>query len=367
VFKKLAQLITPAPKRAPVSEFVPPAAPALDLSAQLKPLLKALTSAPNLEDPAAQEAISQLKHLGLKSGLYVTAFEIRMQMDLMPRVDHDGTNYQKERGYVLAGDFFFAHIARELQAVRAKSQPIGPNIFKGYCDEMVECLIRSGHARRAIEIPVLIIDELLASAVDYADRCEVFLELAQQAVLSMLTIITHYAGLHKADTPVRVAPGAPTPIPRGFASSFNDITLGHAQELQRRLAEIRAKASQMPALATAQNAAPGSFRNPLERDQALLTIANAAQYLPLCGIVKERIANILAPTQLDKATTFLRSAGDSYEKQGDIEFELHFTKLPSKRYQKAQELYTKAGDTQRAARVQAKLEKAIAYRQQNPL
>jgi hypothetical protein len=365
VFKKLAQFMTPAPaKRGPEPEYVAPAAPAPDLSAQLKPLLKALASAPRLEDTAAQEAIAELKHLGLKSGLYVTAFEIRMVMDLMPRVDHDGVAHHKERGYVLAGDFFYAHIARELQALKTKKQPIGPNIFKGYCDEMVECLIRSGYARRAIEIPVLLVDDLLASAVDFADRSELLFELAQQAVLSMHTIVMHYADLHKSEAPSRAVPGGPTPVPRGFAASFSEPTLAYASELQQKLAAIRSKAAQMPGLT---GSTPSNFRNPLERDQALLTIANTALYLPFCGTVKERIAGLLAQSEPAKVPTFLRSAGDSYEKQGDVEFEIHFTKLPSKRYQKAEELYTKAGDADRAARAHAKLVKAIAFRQQNPL
>lgn len=366
MFRKLAELITPAPlKKAPAPEATPPAASLPDLSTLLKPLLKRLTAAPSLDDPKAQEALAEVKQLGLKRGLYVTAFEIRTQLDMLPRTDGDGVQYQKERGYVLAGDFFFAHISRELQGIRTKSQPIGPNIFKGYCDEMVECIIRSGSPKRCAEIPVLIIDELLASAVDIAQRSDIFLELAHQAVISVETIVTHYLDIQASDGSAKLAAGragTPTPLPRGVAGALDETMLAYIRDLHQKIREIRNKSAQLAAAGHAAATPPP--KTPLELDQALLTIANSAQYLPFSGIVKERIAGILQPTQAAKAATFYRSAADSYENQGDLEVELRLTKLPARRYQKACELYLKAGDPDRAKRAQLKHDKFQAARRQ---
>lgn len=204
IFRKLTRLLTPSPFRKTTDSAEPlwtPDEP--QLSSVLKPLLKQLVTATSLEEPVAQEALSTIKQIAVRKGLYVTAFEMKARLDTMPMIDEAGTFLHKQRGYLLAADFILGHIHRELEAMPVKALPIGPNIFKGYCSEMVASLLQSDNVKRGIEIPVLLIDELFSKTLDDAERSQAYLLLAGQALASALEPNRHRVQLRAATPPPR--------------------------------------------------------------------------------------------------------------------------------------------------------------------
>lgn len=353
MFRRLTELITPPVRKAPQPQtpFVP--APQPDLNTMLKPMLRRLTTAASLDEPAAKEALNDLKRTALERGLYLAAFELRTLLDMLPKQDPDGTVYEKQRGYVLAGDFFLAHIQRELENARTTAQMIGPNIFKGYCDEMIECLLRSANVRRAIEIPVTIVDSLLIGALDRPSRTSNYLELASQTATSATTLNRHR---FERQAHPQSRSGNSSLDQRSPFTALDEPALSYIQLLKQRVGAIQAELS--PHLAGWAAKESDGMGAKLERAQALLPIARAVGYAGFRATVEEWTAGLLAEAQPANAPAFYHSAAIGFEEQGDVEIDLFFTKLAGRRYTRALSLFQKCGDVNSAARAQSKVEQA---------
>lgn len=355
MFKKLTEFLTPPPfRRTPKPQPVPPSVEDTSLSSSLKPVLKQLLTAPTVQEPAARESLAEMKQLACEKGLYVTAFEIRDRLSMMPRADAEGKRYHKERGYVLAGDFIWSHIRSEIAAIENSADPVGPNIFRGYCSEMVECLLQGENVRRGVEIPVLVIDSLLSEAVARHGKSAVYLGLAVQALKATVELAQQRFGKQK--TRLRHKPEANpeddpvTPRPDTPHSVIDEAVLAYAERLEQQLEQIRHEFSRF------DEESSGPVPKSLERLQRVLSIADGAEYLPFSALIKEEMGQLLEPSQPEDASRFFASAGERNDSQGDEERRLFFTKLSATRYKKAREQFLRAGDQERAAQVQSKID-----------
>ncbi len=369
MFRKIAGFITPppatpesAPRPAP-RPFVPPRNSEFDLVAALKPPLFKLLSAPAVDHPDAQESLVRIKEIARQRGLYVTAFELRTQLDTMPKADATGKLYEKARGYVLSGDFFLAHMRRELEGFRQGSISIGPNVFRGYSDEVVECLARGINVRRAVEMPVTVLDDLLALAADAFERAPLCLELATQIVESMVFHITRHFEHGGPPGSTRI-PGS-TPPPSPF-THFDAPVVRYLQGVEASLQRIRKECIELlnrfqeRGGAAAVRAAGDAGR--VEVAQTVLAVAEGAQYAPFAGWMKQRVASLRAPSEPEAARALYAAGARDYESQGDRELVLVFNKLAPLRYRMSAELYALAGDAESIRRTQAKAAQAAEVR-----
>ncbi|MBI4559651.1 MAG: hypothetical protein HY706_18845 [Candidatus Hydrogenedentes bacterium] len=357
--KRFTELLTPPPfRKTPKPEPASWYDSGPDFAAQIKPLLKALATYPSLEIPSAKDTLAEFKRLAMEKGLYLTAYEIKTQLDSMPRLDRDGAFYHKHRGYVLAADFFLGHIRREIAAVKAKSQPMGRNIFKGYCTEMVGCLLRGENPRRAIEIPVLVLDELLAAAVDSPNKGDLVLDLALQALAGTDELISQFVEQQFAEAIKSTPPGSRhlgnTPQPRSSSAALGEAVVRYLDDLQEKVAKLVPGFAQWNGLAQSPECPP-SAQAMLERLFALLEVADVAGYLAFSALVRERIGLWLQQDPAGKGRGFLAKAGELIEEQADQDAALYFHKLSGVRYKRAHDIFARLGNMERAEKVRAKM------------
>ncbi len=364
LLRKLTQLITPPPfRKTPKPRYTPWKEEGPSLAAILKPLLKRLTTLPSVEEPAAQECLSEIKQVALKKGLYLTAFEIKNRLDMMPWVDTEGTRHNKQRGYVLAADFILGHVRREINAIRTESALTGPRVFAGYCNEMVACLLNGDNVRRAIEIPVLVVDELLFNAIDHFKKIDVYLDLAAQALGSTTALAKQRFEREMAEaggkSRRKARNGVSAPQTERALPTIDQPVIDYLEQLQRKLQQAQHRFSQYHPRTQTRQEGPGAistdFPAQVEHFQAMLRIADMAGYAAFSGAVREQLGLLLQRGQPGKGIEFFRSAGEAYEAQGDQESQLYFTKLSAKRYEKACEQFLRANDRDRAAKAQSKI------------
>ncbi len=323
----------------------------------LKPLLKQLLSAASVDDPSAREAVAEIKRIARAKGLYLTAFEMRSQLQFAHTVDDQDARSYKARGYVLAADFILGHIQRELAAVKAGAQSIGPNIFSGYCNEMIACLLAGPNVRRAIEIPVTLLDDLLVTALDDVEEgAGAYMILAEQVLATVRqSAMQRFVQQNEkaSETPRPRAKGET--IPYALAdplSTIDEDALNYVAGLQHEVGKISAG---FAALASRAPGIAGASRKVDVRIDGLrkaLVIANSARYLAFTAEVREHLADLLQDARPEEARELYHGAAQCYEAQGQQESRLHFTKLVAIRYKKAHSCFIKSGDTQAAARLQ---------------
>lgn len=357
LFKRITDLLTPPPApKATKPRAVPLVDPGPDLATCIRPHLRQLASAETLSDPEARESLAELKQLAIKKGLYVTAFEVKNQLDLLPRVNDKGAPYQRSRGYVLAADFFLGHVRQEIEGMKNQTRAVGPNVFRGYCNEMVGCLLHGENPRRAVEIPVLVIEELLSSAVDYSDRGSVFVELAGQAAASALELARDNLNLQLGRTGSRFSSspfGSDSGARReGDSSRLEESSVRYLADLQSKLSEVRGAIEKVLPLSAGTNR--------MGFLQTLLRASEPAGFVPFTATLCERVGLLLEGAKSDESMQYLDSAGERFEAQGDNERDLRLTKLAAARYRKAVELYQRANASQHAENAQAKLAELTA-------
>jgi len=357
LLKKLTELITPPIFRRESADRLEPYAEGHSLYSLLKPLIKQLLSAASVDDPSAREAVAQIKRIARAKGLYLTAFEMRSQLQATHTLDDQDTRSYKARGYVLAADFILGHIQRELADAKAGAQSIGPNIFSGYCDEMIACLLAGPNVRRAIEIPVTLLDDLLVTALDDVEEgAGAYMVLAEHvlACALQLTMQRFVQQNEKASETPRPRARTET-IPSALAdplSTIDEEALNYVAGLQHEVEKISAG---FAALASRAPGMAGASRKVDVRIDCLrkaLGVANSAKYLAFTAEVKEHLADLLQDAKPEEARELYHGAAECYEAQGQEESQLHFTKLRTIRYKKAHSCFIKSGDTQGAARLQ---------------
>ena len=351
MFDRLKALITPPPskKERPAPPFTPPPDP----SSKLRPLLDRLVAADSLTGPVAQEAFQELKQLALRNGLYVTAFSIKNRLDAMSRIGPDGTPIHKSQGYLLAADFIFGHVKREVAGLKDNPQAVGPNAFREYCNEMIVCLLNGENVRRAVEIPVLLIDDLLVNAINIPGRAMTYLGLvvqAAQAITELTTQWRHHGKSRKERPSGQEPPENPVEL-----LTIDEPLVQYVRVFERQLDAIAAGFSQVLAARPVPGGPNPAIVATPETLAGLVRAAYASGYAPLMAELNGHPALNTGAALGDEAAARFRQAAEWWEQQGDAERGLFLTKLCAVRYQKARDHYLRSGDQAGVARVQAKM------------
>ncbi len=368
MFGRIKNLLTPPPSR--VSEPEADAPPQHDareeeqqFNVELRSSLEALITAPGLKSSEAVEAVATLKNLAKSRGPYVTAARIRMQLEARRPDSSESTPSDVGRGYVLAADFILQHMVREIEAIEHKS--VGPNIFKAYCNDLVDCLSRGRKVRRCIEIPVMMLDSLLARSVNSGRYKNVYMEMARQVVLATEEVVTQRVERDERAARQRSRESrntnTPAPVSPDPLSTLDQSSVNYLMALFQAVEKIKegfSNCEETPAL-TEQAAAAGQFEpQQLEAQRSylagLIPMAEGAGYQPFVAMLKGRLGTLLSHADAESAKRLRSEAAHTYEVQGDLENALHFHKLIIARYRAAAEHYRRIGDEERYAAVLAK-------------
>ncbi len=364
VLKKLTTFITPPPfRKAPKAGPVQWREPGPSLATILKRHLVHFLAFPSLDESEAQEYLNRIKRIAQEKGFYLTAFELKNQLDTMPRSNADGKEYHKARGYVLAADFLLRHIRAELEAIKTKSQSVGPNVFSGYCHEMISCLLSGRNIMRAVEVPLFVVDELFANAVEETDKGAMYLDLASQMLESDFELVSQNLERATAEqarrTQTKGSADTPTPRPSRALTSVVGPIITYLEELHQDTKDVR---SSFLDLATTwkrreeqRAGAVSPAARQVERLHDMLKALENTPYRPYRAFVSERLGALLHQAEPERARAFFSSAAQEYENQGDRERELSLRKLSGTRYERARATFLRADENERAERVQAKI------------
>lgn len=361
-FKRISDLLTPPPGKIAVP---PPSSETTELEENPPPVnlgheVKQLVAAPALDHPQATDAITKLKTIASDTGLYIVASKMRFQLDAMPRSDGNGTLNAKDRAYVLAADFIYQHMNREIRAARSQGQPIGPNIFRGYCNELVGCLLNGRKARRAIELPVLIIDDLLHFSIESAQNRNLYLELAE--VMGQSTVELSLAKLDNDERErnrrrQEMKRGdIPSTPPTDPTAQLDNEAVTYAQQVLESLTRLRKELGSLPAV---PSAAPGADRNArsafIKYVNEAIEVADRAGYLAFSAALRTQVGALAQDIDSNMAVTAVHQAAELYETLAEKERALFFTKLRARRLARASELYAHLGESEKAQALKTKL------------
>ncbi|GMV90592.1 MAG: hypothetical protein AMXMBFR82_03700 [Candidatus Hydrogenedentota bacterium] len=363
LFKRITDLLTPPPHKqekfsTAFDENTQDETPTVS-TANLGRTVKALVTAPALEHPQATEAIAELKQIAASSGLYVVASKMRYQLDAMPRIASDGSLNWKDRAYVLAADFIYQHISRDIRGMEIEGKAIGPNIFRSYCNELIACLLYGKNARRAIEMPVLILEDLLHLAVASAARRDFYLELADVAINATVT-----QTVAKLESDLRERNrrrqeekrgDIPSTPPTDTAAQLDSDSVLYAKQLQERIDQIRRELTTIrPVPVPRADAAPEAARTFAEYLQTLIAVADRASYAVFSTFLQIHLAGLLGAANPADAAQRLRHSADTLINIASEERTLHLTKLSARRLTRAAELYAHLGDQAAAQECRAR-------------
>ena len=374
MIKRVSGILTPPPFR---KREKPPESQSIytdheqDFNRELRALLTTLISAESSESEEAAKAIADIKRLARSKGPYIAAARIRIQLESLQGRQEKGARSREDRGYRLAADFIIQQIVKEIDGIQATGAGMGPNILSNYCTDLVSCLIDAEEVRRAVEVPVMLTDRLLGYAVGATDKRQSFLALVQTPSRSAKDLVRQEVQqqLRKQRQKALLrdkSKGEDAALPERDWKPDWDLTqienglnyIEQFAEQSRLVAEAFGRYERMPTVPREQyggalDAARASQH--LEYLRGLQEVATGAGYVGFLAAVQEEAAPLMLRANRERGLAVCRSAGQSYETQGDRERTLGLIGLAPRRYQKAYQLYTQAQDQARAEAVKAKL------------
>ena len=366
-FRRITDLITPPPSQAdvPKQDTPVPSEPQADAEAlaRLVPELQKLIAAEDMSSPDAVLAIAELKRIGAMMGLYVAAAKMRFYLDAKRSTEVQAIH--KDRGYVLAADFIFQHVTRELNGIDTGGREIGPNVFRSYCNELVACLVSGKNVRRAVEVPIILVDNLLERAISAAEHRDAYLVLVPQALESTYAqVLTEYEAdqreraRRRQERKTQSGSGNNTGI-EDPSHTFDADTVEYLKEICERINAFVQSFGACTAVPVPHVGTVPPDAAIAQRCLAFLNhvapLAESAGYYGLIATVSQRIAGALSVVQPGRQAEFWVRCAIANELQADREAKLLLFKLSRRRYKAAQDAFLKAGDAPRAAAVGQKM------------
>lgn len=325
---------------------------------QVKKNLETLLSAESVNDPEARAAQSILQQIATSYGAYRTATEIYGYVTGAARLSDSEGALQRSRGFELAGELFFLHLQHEIDSIEDSDKPLGPSIFKTYCDELFDSFFRGDHVRKGIGFPIMIMERLMTKAVSSHGHADLYVKLAEQALNSAIELskLKFERDRQEARRASRMHKRGETPPPRVKSAdlTLDEDVLDYLQDVRRRFRQF----SELVSKSSALNSTNGSDEVLLATLQVYLDAAEKMGYPGLAGLLKERAGTFLAANQPNKARAYLFSAARDFERLADQEYSLHLTKMAVRRYRRAHKLYTLTKSAPEAARVKSKIMEA---------
>lgn len=149
---------------------------------ELQPLILTLLKEPSLETAEAQKVIAELRAVTTRAGHFLTASEIQRCLNGFSFTDDEGERLNGARAYEFAAKLHWEHLHRQIEAIEAESRRMGPTVFATFLEEMVVCLIRGDDVRRAVEIPVVLAEEILERILEPSPHILDYAALAERAI-----------------------------------------------------------------------------------------------------------------------------------------------------------------------------------------
>jgi len=135
-----------------------------ETSLKIKQCIRMLASA----DGASKVARAELDRFARVRGYYLVAMEMQVALDSASMNDVASTKRARIEAYSIAAGYIVGHLHAEIARGIRANKPIGPNIFRQYCNEMLDCWFNAGKPLDAAEHVFLLRNRLLQYTVQDA-------------------------------------------------------------------------------------------------------------------------------------------------------------------------------------------------------
>lgn len=348
------------PPTSTVSASTEERAPQRPTKSDIRTLLKTLVRAETLSSDSARAALKALKSIARTCGAYLTAAEIQTIVSGWPRVDEAGTPLYKDRAYGIAAELYIHQIYKEINAIEAEGQALGPSVFESYCVELIDCLFSRKNSRKGVEAPLAIWDTLLAKAINGLHEQQVYLTLADRAISTTVDVSTEKhekeSMIQLKEARIRRREGGAEPDPVSKASTIDSDLLTYLRDTRRRFNQLQLIMKDVET--KFQPSGEGRvISNPQQMAaylQTLLTQASGVECHMFTGILREKIGLVLEGMERGSGQESFRAAANYYELQADRDAAMSLNALAQQRYKRATKLYVMASSPEDSQRVTQK-------------
>ena len=313
---------------------------------ELQPLIRTLLEEPSLDSAGAQKVITELRSISTKAGAFLTASEIQRCLNGFRFSSEDGGKLDGARAYELAAKLHWEHLHRQIEAIESESRPMGPTVFATFLEEMVECLIRGNDAHRAVEIPVVLADELLEKTLDPSLHTLEYVVLAERAIGVSLDCCADWIAKHQPD-PEDDEGAEPEEHDAEIGTLTRDL-ISYLRALEGAFKRMGEELNEL--LAPIESSALVAERDPATRaerlrdyHQVLEHIGEQAGYAPFQAMALECMSRTSQDEDSERAGTLALRASDLFETQAETEEHLGLDFLQHRRRKRAKTL--RDGDT----------------------
>lgn len=327
--------------------------------------LKNYLRADSIESPQAQEALENLRKLEGVCGPYVLAGDIT---DYMRSIDedrfHDMTR-AKDRGYGLAAELVIKYTYKQLELIEHEDRLLGPQIFQGYCTEILDALFMRTHARRGVEALMTLTDWLLAKACEGGQYAPLYLELADQAISTTVDVAAIKADEEerKARASIRAQRSADDldqPV-EPYVPTLDLEIVQYLRDAQRKVHTLRVelerelKAYKQRRAPSGGDGSEGAAPvNAIGLLQAMLRTSANVEYHFLSGLLSERLGALRERAERGTGLKLVKSGASYFELHGDKNAEQKLKGLARECYRRAAHLYGVVKDEAAVERVKQK-------------
>ncbi len=313
---------------------------------ELQPLIRTLLEEPSLETAEAQKVITKLRAVSTKAGHFLTASEIQRCLNGFKFRDGAGEVLDGARAYEFAAKLHWEHLHRQIEAIEGESRRMGPTVFATFLEEMVACLIRGDDARRAVEIPVVLAEELLERILEPTRHILDYMALAERAVGVSLDCCGDWITKNAPKTEAAADEEDDQAEPDELEVESGPLTrevMAHLREMEAAFKRVGLELNEL--LAPIESSALVSecddetkavrlrdYHNVLQR------IGSQAGYPPIHAMVLEAMSLVVRADDPEKAKALALEAADLYEAQAEKEERLELPLLQRRREKYAKSL-----------------------------
>lgn len=341
--------------------------------AEVEPYLQTFLNAPVVSDPASREAEANIKRIADACGVYLTASFIHSYVEsLSPTKNDEKRKKRRPRGFELAGELYYHHLHAEVNSIEGKNGSLGPMVFRSYCNELFDCFLAGEHVRKGVGYPIMLMEALLNKAATTPDKKSLYLTLADQAIHSMEELsrrkfkkdaeeaLRAAREERKEDAPAPETQNSPktenSPETKSSHQVIDHELFDYLQRLQKGYAVVRDGFEKTMMPETTPDPA-AEVRSHVAYLQELLNATARGRYLGLTAMMKEILGRTLHRARQEKYGRYVLAAAQDLERLADKEQELYLIVMSAHRYRKARELYSFAGDREKAEAASCKLAK----------
>ena len=313
---------------------------------ELQPLIRRLLEEPSLETAEAHKVITELRAVTTRAGHFLTASEIQRCLSGFNFEDGDGGQLDGARAYEFAAKLHWEHLHRQIEAIESESRRMGPTVFATFLEEMVACLIRGDDAHRAVEIPVVLAEELLQRILEPSRHILDYMALAERAIGVSLDCFGGWIAKNAPKTGAAAdeeddqaepeeLEAESGPLAREVMAYLREIEAAFQRvglELNELLAPIESSALVSECDEKTKAARLRDYHNVLRR------IGSQAGHAPIHAMVLEGMSLVAQADKPEEAKALALEAADLYDAQAEKEERLELPLLQDRREKHAKSL-----------------------------